>query len=362
LIAVQLLLAIVATTPESVPNPRSQGRWIADVANVIPDEAEVGLEAKLTSLERDLGVELAVVTVVDVDSTPKDFATRLFERWGIGKREANNGLLVLMVMGQRRLEMETGYGLEGILPDGWLGSMQAEVMVPQFKQGYFDRGLIVGLEAIDRRLREHADEARRGSPLAAGPAKLVANSSYSAPLFALPLPLLIGIGLAITLLFATGLWWVMKPITRRCKPCNEQMLQLDELADDKHLDKGQRAEERIGSVNYLVFICGGCQTTTTVRRGKWFSGYSQCNACSYKTLKSNSRTITYATYDHGGLVEISEQCHHCSHGHTYTRSTPRRTRPTTTSSSSSSSWSSGSSSSSSFGGGSSGGGGAGSSW
>jgi len=101
-----------------------------------------------------------------------------------------------------------------------------------------------------------------------------------------------------------------------------------------------------------------------VRHGKWFSSYSRCDSCTYKTASSTSVTLVHATYDHGGQVEITERCAHCHHTSTRIRHTARRTPPSTTSSSSSSSRSSSSSSSSrsSFGGGSSRGGGAGSSW
>lgn len=144
------------------------------------------------------------------------------------------------------------------------------------------------------------------------------------------------------------------------------MLLLDEIADDEKLDAGERAEERLGSVDHLVFVCPGCQWSRSVARVKWFSRYDRCGKCSYKTATESSTTLTHATYDHGGTIQVTQSCQHCGHHHSYTRSTPRRTRPTTTSSSSSSrssfSSSSRSSGGSSFGGGRSRGGGGGSSW
>jgi uncharacterized protein len=141
------------------------------------------------------------------------------------------------------------------------------------------------------------------------------------------------------------------------------MIELSEIEDDKHLDQGQRTEEQVGSVDYDVAVCPGCQATRTLRRGKWFSGYGRCSGCSYKTMKSTSTTLVHATYDHGGQVQITETCVHCSHASTRIRYTAARTRP---SSSSSGSRSSGggfrSSGGGGFGGGRSSGGGAGSSW
>ncbi|MBL9020255.1 MAG: hypothetical protein JNL83_39080 [Myxococcales bacterium] len=147
------------------------------------------------------------------------------------------------------------------------------------------------------------------------------------------------------------------------------MIPLGEVEDDAHLDGGQRAEERVGSVNYVVLICPGCQATRTLRHGTWFSGYSTCGSCSYKTLRSTSVTTVHATYDHGGQVQTTETCANCGHHHSYTTYTSALTRPSESSSSYSSSSSDYSSSSSSYSssssgysGGSSSGGGAGSSW
>jgi uncharacterized protein len=138
------------------------------------------------------------------------------------------------------------------------------------------------------------------------------------------------------------------------------MLPLSEIEDDTKLDSGQRTEERVGSVDYEVVVCPGCQQSRVLRHGKWFSGYGRCSGCSYKTMTSSSTTLVSATYDHGGQIEVHESCANCSHSRRYTRHTSRLTRPST----SSSSYSSGGSRSSGggFSGGRSSGGGAGSSW
>ena len=150
---------------------------------------------------------------------------------------------------------------------------------------------------------------------------------------------------------------------RTCETCqpNLPMLPLGEIEDDAHLEAGQVAEERVGSVNYEVRVCPGCQNTRTLRHGKWFSGYGTCSSCSYKTEKSTSTTLVSATYDHGGQVQITETCTHCNAHNSYIRHTARRTRPSTSTSSFSSGGGS-SSRSSGFGGGRSSGGGSSSSW
>jgi uncharacterized protein len=366
------LLLLAAVTVDSVPNPRAAGSWVSDTANLLPIATERRMDERLDALNRDLGVEIAVVTASDIDSTPKDFANRLFAHWGIGKARADNGLLVLLVADQRRLEMETGYGLEAILPDGWLGGMQAEVMVPAFRSGDFPGGLEAGLARIDQRLRQRPEEAREGTRR--DPADLperaqgVAGSLRSNP------AVLPGLGGAAALGLAGGMGLLVRARRRRQRTCPKDKIEmrlLDEVEDDAHLDAGQRTEESIGSVDYRVYICRQCQFSRTVAKKRWFSGFSRCRQCHYRALRSVTETLVHATYDYGGQVRVTETCHHCPFTRTYIRHTARLTRPTTSSSSgggfSSRSGGGGFSSrsgggGSSFGGGSSGGGGAGSSW
>ncbi len=345
------LLASVAlaTSIDQVPNPRARGGWVTDQAGILDEGAEARLDARIEALHADLGVEIAVVTVETVEGTPKEFATGLFARWQIGDRETNNGLLVLLVAGARRLEMETGYGLEPVLPDGWLGTMQQQVMVPHFKQGDYAAGLERGLESVDKKLRASPEEVRAGA---------VASSPSPWPM--------VGVGAVGVLSLGLIVGFVVRDRRRQrtCDACGIYMPMLDEVADDAHLDAGQQVEERIGAIDWQVHVCPQCSAVRTFARERWFSGYQRCPQCSRKARTSSTTTLQHATQYSGGLVEITEQCAHCSFHRRYTRSTPQLPPPSTTSSSSSSGGFSGGGGSSggSFGGGSSGGGGAGSSW
>jgi uncharacterized protein len=156
---------------------------------------------------------------------------------------------------------------------------------------------------------------------------------------------------------------------RTCESCKppRAMLMLDEIEDDKHLEQGQIAEEQVGSVDYEVLVCPGCQASRTLPHRKWFSRYKQCSSCGYRTMQSSSSTVVEATYSHGGQIEVTETCVGCNKVNTYTRYTAVRTLQSASDTSYGSSSSSSSSSSSGgggggFSGGSSSGGGAGSSW
>jgi uncharacterized protein len=389
LVASLVISNVVAVT--DVPNPRSSNRWVSDTANIIDADVEAKIEAIAQSLYDKRTIEMAVVTVDDTRETPKAFATGLFNHWGIGSAQTNNGVLVLMVMGKRRLEIETGIGIEAALPPAWLSEMQARDMVPKFKARDFGGGLLAGVSAIDA----HIGAAPGESTTTAAPGEYRSNgrvvdpdspsqpapsgtttttrpaASYRQPVEdegTSAVPFALG-GLGVLTAGGTALAIRQRRKRRTCSTCTppRMMLTLDEIADDAHLDEGQRAEERLTSVDYEVLVCPGCQASRTLRHNKWFSGHSKCPKCSYKTLSSTSTTLVHATYDHGGQVRVDDNCQHCRYSHSSTKHTARRTRPSTTSTSStrssfSSSSSSRSSSGSSFGGGRSRGGGSGSSW
>ena len=395
---IHALVLAATVSVHQVPKPIPHG-WVTDMANVISPASEQQINARLFDLKAATGHEVAVVTVDNVNAaSPKAFATELFNLWGIGSKERNDGLLVLLVVGQRRLEMETGIGMESRLPDDWLVAMQQRVMVPKFKQGDFGGGIEAGLLEVDMKLRgtgAHAVAAATpvlpaidpatGKPYPTptpvspydsqlvrdpvtgnlvpaginGGAPVNHSAVTTAPPTGGPKDIFSFLAGIFTLVAGgagsvMGFFWIGK-VMRKCPKCKSDTVILDELADDAHLNEAQKTEERIGSVNYKVYVCPGCDFTRTVASNRWFSGYGRCSGCSSRTMKSTSTTLVYATYDHGGTVQVNESCVRCPYRNQYTRSTPRKTR---SSSSSSGSRSGGSS----VGGGRSRGGGGGSSW
>jgi uncharacterized protein len=368
-VAVLLLLrSALAIRVEEVPNPRATNVWVADTVDVIDEAAEARINKMIDAIAAEQGVEIAVVTVESVDSaTPKDFATSLFNHWGIGKAGNDNGLLVLLVRGERRLEMETGYGTEAVLTDGWLKSMQQRDMVPAFKAGDYGAGLEAGVSASIERLRQRPEgipaDTGRDSPEGAKRAGTASSPGGGDAWLWFLIAAICGVSGA-----AVFRWRYQK--NRTCPTCKVRMTKLSEEADDEHLDEGQRAEEEVKSVDYQFYCCTQCDFTRLIPVENWFSPYNRCSECGYETCLKTSNVIEPATYSSTGLREIITQCAHCDHHTRRTKTIPRKVQSKSSWSSStfsssgfsSSGFSSSSSSSGSFGGGSSGGGGAGSSW
>lgn len=149
-------------TPSEVPNPRQvYGGWVTDMANILSDDTETQLNQMISELEATNGAEIAIVTVPETQpsSSPKAFTTELFNTWGIGKAGDDNGILFLTSVGDRRVEIETGYGMEGILPDAQVGLIIDSKIKPHFKTGDFDRGTLAGTEALIKSVQSEVFES-----------------------------------------------------------------------------------------------------------------------------------------------------------------------------------------------------------
>lgn len=141
----------LAFAVRDVPNPRqSNGGWVSDLAGILRQDTETRINGMIDALERQDGSEMVVVTVPDTSSSssPKAFATELFNTFKIGRKGIDNGVLMLISKGDRRVEIETGYGMEERLPDAKVGNIISTAMLPRFKEGDFDGGTLAGVGEV----------------------------------------------------------------------------------------------------------------------------------------------------------------------------------------------------------------------
>lgn len=145
---------------DSILNPKTQDNsYISDAGQTLKPETIRKVDSLLSQLDREKKAQIAVVLVASLGrEVPKDIATQLFRKWGLGDGETNNGLLILLVKDQRRIEFEVGYGLEGILPDIITQRIQQEVMVPELKKGDYDEAVIAGVERIAATFTEYEQQ------------------------------------------------------------------------------------------------------------------------------------------------------------------------------------------------------------
>jgi len=145
-LAILFLILPFWVLAENLPQP--SGR-VNDFAGVISQEYKDKITALIQELDEKTSAEITVITVNSIAPyDEKQYSQMLFDNWKPGKKGKDNGVLVLLAVKERRWHIETGYGMEGILPDGLCGEIGRNYMVPSFKEGKYAEGLYAGVLQI----------------------------------------------------------------------------------------------------------------------------------------------------------------------------------------------------------------------
>ncbi|MDI6817398.1 MAG: TPM domain-containing protein, partial [Actinomycetota bacterium] len=148
ILAIAALMFTMGTAGAALQLPEPGGH-VNDFAGMLSSQTVDEFEAKLTQYEKETGNEIAVVTVENLQGTTvEDFAVRLFEKWAIGKKDKDNGALLLVAKDERQMRIEVGYGLEPDLTDAESHQIISNVITPAFKAGDFDKGVREGVDAM----------------------------------------------------------------------------------------------------------------------------------------------------------------------------------------------------------------------
>ena len=142
------------TTVQVPPKPSaSSGIYVQDYAGVISAPARTYLRDLGRQLDQKTTAQLTVVTVKSLNGAPlEEYSLKLLRDWGIGNKEKNNGVLLLISTGDRKSRIEVGYGLEGALTDSLTGQIQDRYMIPYFREGTYEEGIARGYEALALRI------------------------------------------------------------------------------------------------------------------------------------------------------------------------------------------------------------------
>ena len=370
------LLSAAVVSAQS-PYPLAIDQYVNDYAEVIDVNDEEEIRSLLAEFETSDGVQMTVLTVLSFrdynteDMTLEQFATNLFNDWGVGDASRNDGVLLLVAVEDRelRIELGAGYGSED---NGRMQRIVDQIIIPYLREDDYSLGIYEGSRAVVAGLRGEVYESlaeTRGNnvPLQTavevGETTAVSRSNASEN-FGL---ILLGLGAAGAPLGGVLFYRYRRYKTRLCANCQSKMIRLDEQADNTYLDRGQITEEGINSIDYDVWLCQNCEQYEIVPYKNWLKQYSKCHKCGYQTLIHSSTVVYSATYTSTGLRRHRDYCSHCRYEHVRESTIPMLVR--TDDDDNSSSWSSSSSSSrssssgSSFGGGSSSGsGGASGKW
>jgi uncharacterized protein len=138
--------------------------FVNDFANVISAPDEQQLASMITELQKKTGAQIAVVTLQSLEGGEiDDFTNRLYERWGVGQKGKDNGLMFLAAMKDRKMRIEVGYGLEGAIPDSKAGRIRRDIITPHFKTGNPGQGIVLGVAALSQEVAKEYGVKLTGS-------------------------------------------------------------------------------------------------------------------------------------------------------------------------------------------------------
>jgi uncharacterized protein len=157
---VALLLLAPAFALAAPKFPPLTGR-VVDDAQLLSPEAEARLTGELAALEQQTGHQLVVATLPDLQGYEiEDYGYQLLRTWGIGRKQEDDGVILIVAPKERKVRIEVGYGLEPVLTDALSSLIIQRKILPAFKAGNYEQGVVDGAEAIARQLGLPEDQAK----------------------------------------------------------------------------------------------------------------------------------------------------------------------------------------------------------
>ena len=130
------------------PNSLKPQGYVSDFAHVLDAQSRAQLETYCGRVEQATGVQMAMVTIDSLEGDPiEDFSNSLFRKWGVGKKGKDEGIMLLLAIKDHRDRIEVGYGLEPILPDGFVGSILRQA-APLLRQGAYGAAMFAAAEQM----------------------------------------------------------------------------------------------------------------------------------------------------------------------------------------------------------------------
>src|SRR5580693_10285707 len=147
----------IVLTAEAVSTLPAPTGYVSDFAGVLSPSTKANLENRCTQVDRQAHAQIAVVTIktLDNDQSIDEFATALEDKWKVGAKGTDRGILMLVVMNPRKYRIEVGYGLEGILNDAKVGDI-GRTMVPSLSQGDYNTAIPLGVRQISQVIAKDA--------------------------------------------------------------------------------------------------------------------------------------------------------------------------------------------------------------
>ena len=215
LIALCLALLLPAAALAAPKFPPLTGR-VVDNAQLLSPAAETKLTAELAALEQQTGHQLVIATLPDLQGLEiEDYGYQLLRAWALGRKGEDDGAVLIVAPAQRKVRVEVGYGLEPVLTDALSSVIIQTRILPAFKQGRFETGVVDGAEAIIAQLGLPADQAKAVVAQVAQQSAARSGNDNSG------VPIIVGIVLVLWVISGvmrllggrrrggSGLWWLL---------------------------------------------------------------------------------------------------------------------------------------------------------
>lgn len=358
--ALMAVSTLMAVTADDIPNVHRADRtqYVSNPDGVLAASTVARLNERIGEIWRQTSCEVVVVALdsVGASTTPHDLAYEILMKWGVGKRDKNNGVVILLSRGDRRVDIVTGRGTEGVLPDIICGRISADVMGPYFAKGDYDAGMIAGVDKVGQILEDpdYAAELRSKYANDSAGDELDAEAAWRFyRLVALMVFVAMGIytmwvfrstrgmdlsrrydrlrtGMVLMLVgsFVTlglgfiilAVYWLMmrrlRTAPRKCPNCGTPMKRMSEDKDNAYLTPSQDLEERLKSVDYDVWVCPNCNEVDIIPFYNRSSVYKECPYChAHACVMVADRIITNPTSRREGIGEHVYHCRNCGNDH-----------------------------------------------
>ncbi len=188
---------VAASTPEPPAVPRD---YVTDLAGVMNDSTKSQLNALLLELEQKTTAQVLVLTVQSLDGEDiEGFSLKTAEKWKLGQKGKDNGVLIVVAVKDHKYRFEVGYGLESVLPDSLVGTIGREYLVPYFRKGDYGTGIYTATLAIIHTIADNEGVQISNMPELEQPRAV----SEGRPLGTFQMVLFGILGLAVLILFIT---------------------------------------------------------------------------------------------------------------------------------------------------------------
>ncbi|MEI3802016.1 uncharacterized protein SAMN05660461_6394 [Chitinophaga ginsengisegetis] len=161
-----LMMAGLLANAQNIPPRPNPPTLVNDFAGVLLKTEDDALEQKVVAYFDSTSTQIAIVTLKSIgDYDISQVSLKILRDWGIGTKGKNNGILILVSVEDRKIRIETGYGMEGVVPDAVANQIIAQIIKPAFREGHYYQGLDGAVEAIQKAAAgEYRADPRQSKP------------------------------------------------------------------------------------------------------------------------------------------------------------------------------------------------------